>query len=158
MDVAGAPAKQRLEPHWIANLGEQASHLVYHMNKTSKKYDVVVVGEQTFFVLNEQDGRIRYQRRLEFAPSCIATYHTAKDVFENEDRNAEQVLQQASQNTHDSPCFSFILGSFSNYLMVYRDVQLVWTAKSQTAPVFVTIARIDSQPGLMITLSDSGLL
>jgi len=39
----------------------------------------------------------------------------------------------------ESPCFSYILGSFSHYLMVYKDLQLVWTSKTQTAPIYVNI-------------------
>lgn len=52
-------AKSRLEPDWTCNLGEQAHHMVYHWNKITKKYDIVVVCEQTFFVINEK-GEIRY--------------------------------------------------------------------------------------------------
>ena len=98
--------------------------MVYHWNKISKKFDIVVVCEQTFFIVNE-NGDIRYQRRLEYTPSCIKTYHipgTNKDIFENDERNAQDVATSAASNTHDSPCFSFILGSFSHYLMVYKDV------------------------------------
>ena len=50
------------------------------------------------------------------------------------------------------------MGSFSNYLMIYKDVQLVWTAKTTTAPIFVEIVSIENQDGLMITFSDSGWL
>lgn len=66
-------------------MGEQASHIVYHTNKVSNKNDIVVLGEQTFFILNEADGKIRYQRRLEFVPSCIKTYHVPgnKDIYES---------------------------------------------------------------------------
>jgi hypothetical protein len=65
--------------------------MIYHVNKTLKKNDIVVVGEQTFFIINESDGKIRYQRRLEYTPSCIKTYHIpgqSKDIYENEERNA----------------------------------------------------------------------
>lgn len=117
----------------------------------------MVVGEQTFFVLNEADGKIRYQRRLEYTPSCLKVYHTGKgDIFESEERKA--IKAKIAQNTHDSPCFSFILGSFSHYLMVYKDVQLVWTAKTQTAPVYVNVVKIGKQEGLIVTLSDNGSL
>jgi Bardet-Biedl syndrome 9 protein len=150
----------RLEPTWVCNLGEQPSNMVYHYNKLSKKNDIVVTGEQTFFVLNEADGRIRYQRRLEYTPSCIKTYHVPhnKDVYENEERTTVQVMSQCSTNTHDSPCFSFIMGSFSQYLMVYKDVQLVWTAKTQSAPIYVNTARFEAMEGLLVTLSDNGWL
>lgn len=84
----------RLEPDWVCNLGETAQHLVYHLNQISRKQDIVVIGEQTVFVLNEQEGKIRYQRRLEYTPSCVKTYHVPgnKDIFESgEERNARQV-------------------------------------------------------------------
>ena len=50
------------------------------------------------------------------------------------------------------------MGSFSHYLMVYKDVQLMWTAKTQTAPVYVNILRVEAQEGLLVTLSDNGWL
>ena len=63
-----------IQPDWVCNLGEQATHIVYHYNQVSRRHDIVVVGEQTLFVLNEgADGKIRYQRRLEFAPSELTT-------------------------------------------------------------------------------------
>jgi hypothetical protein len=58
----------------------------------------------------------------------------------------------------DSPCFSFILGSYSNYLLVYRDIQLVWTAKTSFAPIFIGVTQFQDTPGLIVTLSDDGWL
>ena len=57
--------------------------MAYHYNKVSRRSDIVIVGEQTFFVLNEGDGKIRYQRRLEYNPSCLRVYHVPqhKDIF-----------------------------------------------------------------------------
>ena len=69
------------------------------------------------------------------------------------------MVSHAISGTHDSPCFSYILGSFSHYLMIYKDVQLMWTAKTQgSAPIYVNITRIENQDGLMVTLSDTGYL
>lgn len=39
-------------------------------------------------IINES-GIIRYQRRLDYTPSCMKTYHIPganKDIFENEER------------------------------------------------------------------------
>ena len=79
-----------IEPEWICNIGEQATILKLHKNNVSKRTDIVVVGEQNIFVLNEPDGRIRYQRRLEYTPSCLKTYHVPKnlDIYESEERVA----------------------------------------------------------------------
>ena len=52
----------------------------------------------------------------------------------------------------------FILGSFQHYLMIYKDVRLVWTAKTQTPPVYITRACFEDRDGLIVTLSDSGFL
>jgi hypothetical protein len=64
--------------------------LKLHRNNVSKRTDLVVVGEQNIFVLNEPDGRIRYQRRVEYTPSCLKTYHVPKnlDIYESEERVA----------------------------------------------------------------------
>ena len=80
--------KGRVEAMWVANIGEMPTQIVLHDNKISQKKDLVVVGEQTLFILNEADGRIRYQRRLEYTPSCIKTYHVPrnKDIYETENR------------------------------------------------------------------------
>jgi hypothetical protein len=45
------------------------------------------------FVMNETDGRIRYQRRLEYTPSCIKTYHVPRnmDIYETENRLGKNV-------------------------------------------------------------------
>jgi hypothetical protein len=118
---------------------------VYHYNQVSRRHDIVAIGEQTMFVINEADGKIRYQRRLEFTPSCIHTYHipTMKDIFESDERSLVEIRSKATSNTLDSPCFSFILGSYAHYLSVYKDLQLVWTAKTTlAAPVYVSITRI----------------
>jgi PTHB1 N-terminus len=119
-----------------------------------------VVGEHTLFILSEKDGKIRYQRRLEYAPSCVHTYHipSHQDIFESEERSLVEVRGRAASGTQDSPCFTYVMGSFNGYLMVYKDVQLVWTAKTLHAPIYVNVQRIDRMDGLIVTLSDNGYL
>jgi len=51
-----------------------------------------------------------------------------------------------------------ILGSFNNFLLVYKDIRLVWAAKTQVAPVFVARANFEQRSGLIVTLSDAGFL
>ena len=58
-----------IKPDWTCNIGEQAFHMNYHKNKNTKKYDIVVVGTQTLYILTEGAGAIRYQRRLDYPPS-----------------------------------------------------------------------------------------
>jgi len=49
-------------------------HIVMHENAYSLKRDIVISCEQQVFILTEE-GSIRYQRRLDFTPSCLKTYH-----------------------------------------------------------------------------------
>jgi len=58
----------------------------------------------------------------------------------------------------ETPCFMTILGSFNNFLLIYKDVRLVWAAKTQLAPIFVARAKFEQRNGLIVTLSDSGFL
>jgi len=51
-----------------------------------------------------------------------------------------------------------LLGSFSNFLMVYNDVRLVWAAKTQLPPIFVDVASFGGSRGLIVTMSDTGFL
>ena len=71
--------------------------LTSHFNKYSNTNEVVVSGEQTVFVVTDK-GQIRYQRRLDYAPSCLMTYHLeamGADIFEDDERKKEQVMGQA---------------------------------------------------------------
>lgn len=71
--------------------------LTSHFNKYSNTNEVVVSGEQTVFVVTDK-GQIRYQRRLDYTPSCLMTYHLeamGADIFEDDERKKEQVMAQA---------------------------------------------------------------
>jgi len=37
----------------------------------------------------------------------------------------------------ETPCFMTLMGSYNNFIMVYRDVRLVWTARISTTPIFI---------------------
>ena len=68
-------------------------------------------------------------------------------------------MTDARENgTIDTPCFMTLLGSYNNFIMIYRDVRLVWAAKSMTAPIFVQKTQFEDQDGLIVTMSDSGQL
>lgn len=50
------------------------------------------------------------------------------------------------------------MGSYNNFVLVYRDVRLVWAAKTSTAPIFIERAQFEDQDGLIVTMSDTGFL
>lgn len=47
-----------------------------------------------------------------------------------------------------------LMGSYSNFIMVYKDVRLVWAAKVSIAPVFIEKVWFEDQDGLIVTMSD----
>lgn len=148
-------------PDWTCNLGEQPNFVAVHLNRYTRQYDIVVACDQTFFIANDR-GLLRYQRRLEFTPSCLLTYHLPKsgaDIYEDDSRNRGQVMTDARENnTLDTPCFMTLMGSFNNFLMVFRDVRLAWAAKTSTAPIYIERAMFEEQDGLIVTMSDQGFL
>jgi len=154
--IVNAQKEKAIKPDWVCNIGEQAFHMHYHKNKNTKKYDIVIVGTQTLYVLTEGTGKIRYQRRLDYPPSCIKTYHldNSSEIYRDENRDIAQI----SAGNANSPCFTFLLGSFSNYILVYKDVQLVWTCKTTHAPIFLDTARFGDQDGLIVHFADNGFL
>jgi len=149
----------RLVADWIANIGEQPYHIVTHFNKYHHHQDIIVSCESTIFILTEQ-GEIRYQRRFDFTPSCLKAYHLPResaDVYNDEGNRTfkEDIKEQKLVST---PCFMMLVGSFNNFVMVYNDVRLVWTARTQLPPVFIDTATFHDTPGLIVTMSDSGFL
>jgi hypothetical protein len=123
--------------------------------------DIVVTCDSSLFILTER-GHIRYQRRLDYTPSCIKTYHlktSGSDIFEDDNRSMGQVMTDARETGFlDTPCFMSMIGTFNNFLMIYKDVKLVWAAKTVNAPIFIDTAKFEDQVGLIVTMSDSGFL
>jgi hypothetical protein len=51
-----------------------------------------------------------------------------------------------------------MLGSFENAMLVFKDVRLVWQARTMTAPIFVDVSTFENKQGLIVTLADNGFL
>jgi hypothetical protein len=106
---------------------------VAHLNRYTRTYDIIATCDQSIFIITEK-GQIRYQRRLDYTPSCITAYHlrqSGADIFEDESRTPGQVMTDARETGFlDTPCFMLMTGSFSNFIMIYKDVKLVWAAKT----------------------------
>ena len=64
----------------------------------------------------------------------------------------------AQNKNLDTPCFMSMVGSFENFLMIYKDVRLIWTAKLEKPAIFVSRSTFEGVNGLIVTLSDDGFL
>jgi len=81
-------------------------------------------------------------------------------MFNDGERNLESVIEEARSKDHqlETPCFMMMLGSFENAMLVYKDVRLVWQARTIMAPIFVDVGSFEGKQGLIVTLSDNGFL
>ena len=82
LNSLAATGKQQDLTNWVCNIGEQAFHMVYHANKNpmgrKKINSLVAVGDQTMFIIDEETGKILFQKRYDFSPSCIKIYHNER--------------------------------------------------------------------------------
>lgn len=87
----------------------------------------------------EAGGKIRYQRRFSFSPSCLIAYHLGDfgdDIYVGPGEDKDEVLDNAISKQYDSgglqtPGFVTVVGSFEGYLNIYKDIKLAWTSKLQ---------------------------
>ena len=49
-------------------------------------------------------------------------------------------------------------GSFEKFLLIYRDVRLVWATKLENPAIYVSRSEFEGVKGLIVTLSDQGFL
>lgn len=141
--------KAKMEAKWVTCIGESARQMELHINRYTKQCDVVVLGEQSLFILTEHGGQIRYQRRFHFSPSYFLPYSLktmGADIYVAPSEDRSVVIDNALTKDFDkgglmTPGFMTLLASFEGYLMVYKDIKLAWTVKMQTPPVFVNTAR-----------------
>lgn len=91
----------KVKPSWICNIGEQPRHIKLHFNKYTQQTDIVVLAETSYFILNENSGAIRYQKRFNYGPSCMINYHLAvngADLYVEEGRSVKRVIDRAEQD------------------------------------------------------------
>lgn len=81
---------------WITNIGEQAMHMVIHLNKYSNFHDIVITCESMLLILTEK-GEIRYQRRFDYMPSCLKVYHLPKKGSDIFDDDGKRTFAEASE-------------------------------------------------------------
>jgi len=126
---------KKVQVDWSLNLGEAA--LALHVARFSEglspgECDIVVLGERTLFTVTSK-GDIRSQKKLDFNPSCLVAYAVSKE-------------EDAMQN--------LIMGNYQQSMMIYKDTQLVWAARLQSAPVCLAVGTFGGVRGFVCSLND----
>jgi Bardet-Biedl syndrome 9 protein len=77
-DNEGISSRKRLQVEWSMNVGEQILDLFvarYSRSLTATQIDIVALGERSLYCFKENGG-LRFQKRLDFHPSCVTPYAT----------------------------------------------------------------------------------
>ena len=133
---------KKIQVDFSVNLGEHIQSIFvarYSRSLAASNVDILVLGEHTLFTLKE-NGTIRLQKRLDFDPSCAVTYQNSELA------DGEKDVGGSNQN--------LIIATHQNSCMIYKDMQLVWAARTQSVPVAVRVATFAGVRGFLVTLND----
>jgi Bardet-Biedl syndrome 9 protein len=122
-------SSKKIQVDWSLNLGEHIISLFvarYSRSLAASNVDILVLGERTLFTIKE-NGAIRLQKRLDFNPSTAITYTSSGEA-----EAPERDVGGANQN--------LIIASHEKSLMIYKDMQLIWAARTNSVPVAVRVA------------------
>ena len=59
-DAQSKDETKKVEPAWVTNIGEHPRQMKIHKSKYANSNDIVVLGEQTLFIMSEIGGTIRF--------------------------------------------------------------------------------------------------
>ena len=137
---------KRLQVDWSISLGESAIDIQiarFSRSLAASQVDILVLGEHTLFTIKE-GGTIRIQKRLDYNPSCCVAF------------NIEPENNRNSLST-DQICQQLLIGTHEEFLMLYRDTQLVWASKyHQTVPIALKVGSFAGVRGLIVGMNDAG--
>jgi hypothetical protein len=91
-----------------------------------------------------------YQKKFEYSPSCIHTFHNVENS-----ENYEYLKEGKKSNIG---YFSSIIGSNTGHLLVYRNMTLMWAASTPHIPIYVNTINLENLNSMIVTLSDNGFL
>jgi Bardet-Biedl syndrome 9 protein len=141
-DSKRAGDEASLQVDWSLNMGETVIELFvarYSRSLAASQVDILVLTEKSLFTLKES-GAIRLQKRLDYNPSTAYSYTLS----------SEEDVGGSNQN--------LIIATQQSSLMVYRDTQLIWAARTSNIgiPVAVKVVTINNTKGLLVLMNERG--
>ena len=152
---------QKAHPDWSVVVGEDVvslqlgrlarkpgtSALVATMTSGKNQLDIVVVAAHTLLIVQE-GGAIRGQKRLDYSPLCATLYPCAE--------------KQQGPGGVDNPrapwvnVDNLIIGSQTGVLFIYREMELIWSARLSSPAAALRVRPFAGQPGLILSLTFDG--
>ncbi len=157
--------KGGITPTWSVNIGDHAvSIFPARLTRPATgpaldplPQEIVVVGEQSLFVITD-DGTIRLQRKLEYNPTFASAYTVAKQTSHPSSSSSSSSSSSAGDAAaNDAFALQHLLVStYQHSLMVYKDTELIWSARMTDAPnVQTSITALGGVQGMIVALKDT---
>ena len=126
---------------WKVNLGELAIQIQTIYNNFNKKEELVVLSETMLNLINE-NGNLKYQKKLDFEPRTFYAYNITDPKYQ-------------TNKIFDLMC---MISTSSNHILIYKGIALAWAVKVYETPIFLKLADFDKIKSLIVSLSDNGRL
>lgn len=124
-ESAGGHSGKGVQVDWSLNVGDHGISIMvarFSSSLAACQSDIVLVGEKTLFTIKPQ-GSIRLQKRLDFSPSCATCFRS-----------------NSSDGGGGGERDNLIIETHQKSLMILRDTELIWAARTQDVPVAIRVA------------------
>ncbi|XP_049780719.1 protein PTHB1 [Schistocerca cancellata] len=123
---------RKLVAEWSYNLGEAVIDI--EIVSWTSHDDIVVLGERNFFCV-QQNGVLKFMKRLEYRPSCFYPY-----------------IAESSGK------LMVLIGTEMNTLLIYEQTTLRWSCQLVVCPLAVKKINLQDLKGVLAVLSEDGLI
>ena len=139
--VASVGGNGKLTADWSLIVGEEVMSIeVGRLSRaiSASSVDILLVCSHTLFMCKE-NGTIRTQKHIDYVPLCSTTYPSRA-----------QEAGCAEENV--------LIGTQGGVLLVYHDMQLLWSARLSAPATAITVGTYGGMSGLVCCLGHDGAL
>ncbi|XP_067931750.1 protein PTHB1-like [Watersipora subatra] len=129
-DAQNPSSGKRVTADWSMCIGEQAICIEV---LTGASPSILILGERSVFCFTEQ-GKLKFMKKLEYSGRCMKVNRQSIDTV------------------------NYMIASHTNTLMIYKDCVLQWAAQLNHTPVQIDYCSMDSVPGGVVMLVETGHL
>jgi len=126
---------------WKINIGELIKDIKIIENKITKKQEIIVLTD-SFLTLLDENGKIIFQKKLDFDPMAIHCYN----------------IEDPGYCSNKLINMMYMISTSSDHVMIYKGLNLVWALKIFDTSVYLNIGEFSGTKGLIVSLSDNGRL
>ena len=138
---SSSQSDNRITHQWKVNIGELTKQIEIINNTLNKKEEIVALSE-TLLNLIDSNGKILYQRKLDFEPMTFKAYNITDDKY-------------VPNKIFDLMC---MVATNANHILIYKGINLAWAVKVYETPIFLSFGDFDHKKSLIVSLCDNGNL